>query len=402
ITVKCTGSTRDGSESGGWIENVETGEHVWDMDRAQSTYAGGDRHNRMCRKDLQLERGLYRIAYKSSSFGNGKKREWYGNPPYDPLAWGLTISAENDDDFDSVSGFDPFETFPKIASLTGIGEDELVSYSFTIDEPMRVLVYALGEGYPRSNEMFDYAWLVDDKRRKEIWRMKAGATRHAGGASKNRQTEVVLNLDPGTYTVHFKTDGSHSYGDWNSAPPINPEHWGVTVFSLDPNFVPSIESEPDVTAPLPPSGIDHDGEPLVTMTGMGDYESETRKFTLDETSRVHIFALGEMTLDGRYDYGWITDANTGRTVWEMTRENSERAGGSSKNRKVDTVISLPAGEYEAHYRSDDSHSYPGFKYGGAPDQPEAWGISIWKVPRPTAPEPPTPPTPPEPPTPPGN
>ncbi|MGD8415283.1 MAG: hypothetical protein PVF33_13670, partial [Candidatus Latescibacterota bacterium] len=42
ITVKCTGSTRDGSESGGWIENVETGEHVWDMDRAQSTYAGGD------------------------------------------------------------------------------------------------------------------------------------------------------------------------------------------------------------------------------------------------------------------------------------------------------------------------------------------------------------------------
>ena len=30
--------------------------------------------------------------------------------------------------------------------------------------------------------------------------------------------------------VQYETDGSHSFGDWNAAPPDDPEMWGITVY----------------------------------------------------------------------------------------------------------------------------------------------------------------------------
>jgi hypothetical protein len=30
--------------------------------------------------------------------------------------------------------------------------------------------------------------------------------------------------------VKYETDGSHSFGDWNAAPPDDPEMWGITVY----------------------------------------------------------------------------------------------------------------------------------------------------------------------------
>jgi hypothetical protein len=380
IKVTSAGSFPDGSEHVAWIENIESGKRVWDMTVSESVHAGGSPNNRLARQKFELQGGLFRAVYQSRK-GHGFDH-WRTNPPLDPLSWGLTISASDDRDFDSISRFDPFETLPKIVSLTRVGSDALVSHTFRIDEPMRILVHAVGEGFPDSRELFDYAWLVDERRRKEIWKMSANATKHAGGSYKNRRSEVVLSLDPGSYTIYYKSDGSHSYEDWNDDPPMSPQHWGVTVFSLNPNFVPKADmAEPraPVLPPAPTNGYTHTGPPLVSMTGLGNDANISERFTLDESSRVHIFALGELTLDGRYDYGWITENETGEVVWEMTRKNSERAGGTSKNRKVDTTVMLPSGSYEAHFRTDDSHSFPQFRHGGAPDNPDAWGISIWRV-----------------------
>jgi hypothetical protein len=275
-----------------------------------------------------------------------------------------------------------------IVSLTGIGDEALVSYTFNLEKPMRVLVYAIGEGFPKSNEIFDYAWLIDESRRREVWKMSVEETKHAGGSWKNRRAETVLSLEPGAYTVHYKTDGSHSYPKWNDDEPLDPEHWGVTVFSLDPNYVPSVDPVGPSVPVAPPPKIGLSEEPLVSLTQLGDYASVSEKFVLDRPTVIHIFALGEMTLDGRYDYGWITDVRTGKVVWEMTRKESTRAGGSSKNRRVETDIHLEPGEYQVYYRTDDSHSFPGFKYGGAPDNPEAWGITIWVASQPEHPVPP--------------
>ncbi len=43
-----------------------------------------------------------------------------------------------------------------------------------------------------------------------------------------RDNQVIL-LDKGEYVVHFVTDGSHAYGDWDDDPPDDPEAWGITV-----------------------------------------------------------------------------------------------------------------------------------------------------------------------------
>ncbi len=65
----------------------------------------------------------------------------------------------------------------------------------------------------------------------------------------------------------------------------------------------------------------------------------------------------------------------GETVWEMTYRMTRPAGGDEKNRKVDTQISLEAGEYIAHFVTDDSHSFPNFN-AARPDAPQKWGITI--------------------------
>ena len=59
------------------------------------------------------------------------------------------------------------------------------------------------------------------------------ATRHAGGASKNRVTDTTLELEPGSYEVVYVSDGSHSAAGWNAGPPRDPISWGVTVRRLE-------------------------------------------------------------------------------------------------------------------------------------------------------------------------
>jgi hypothetical protein len=79
------------------------------------------------------------------------------------------------------------------------------------------------------NEMCDYAWIENARTGGTIWRMVYGETMHAGGADKNRAVEGILRLPAGSYVLHYQTDGSHSFNDWNSAPPWDPVHYGVTL-----------------------------------------------------------------------------------------------------------------------------------------------------------------------------
>ena len=52
--------------------------------------------------------------------------------------------------------------------------------------------------------------------------MSVDNTEPAGGADKNRLFDGTLHLAPGSYLVYYRSDGSHSYDDWNAAPPPPP------------------------------------------------------------------------------------------------------------------------------------------------------------------------------------
>jgi hypothetical protein len=54
-------------------------------------------------------------------------------------------------------------------------------------------------------------------------------TDYAGGAKKNRFYNDLVVLKPGDYRVVYETDDSHSYNNWNDAPPLDPTSWGIIV-----------------------------------------------------------------------------------------------------------------------------------------------------------------------------
>jgi hypothetical protein len=117
-----------------------------------------------------------------------------------------------------------------LASLVRVGNHRREQATFTLPTAASVRVYALGEA--DEDEMADGAWITDAAGAK-VWAMSPKDGVHAGGARKNRMQDKILALPAGTYTLHVQTDGSHAFGDWNSAPPRDAEHYGATVYAVE-------------------------------------------------------------------------------------------------------------------------------------------------------------------------
>ena len=117
-----------------------------------------------------------------------------------------------------------------LINLTGLGDREQRSENFQLDTVTKVRIYAIGEG--DRDDMYDYAW-IENENGKIVWEMTYRNTEHAGGAKKNRLFNDAILLQEGTYKVHVITDGSHSFKKWNSNPPHDPFHWGVTVMKVE-------------------------------------------------------------------------------------------------------------------------------------------------------------------------
>ena len=106
-----------------------------------------------------------------------------------------------------------------------------------------------------------------------------------------------------------------------------------------------------------------------------DNEDKTVSFNLTGSQDVRLFAVGEGQAGEMFDYGWIEN-DKGSHVWEMQESKTAHAGGASKNRKVDVVITLPAGNYKLRYKSDDSHAFD--HWNSLPPDINFWGIAIYK------------------------
>ena len=297
--------------------------------------------------------------------------EWNAQPPEDPEAWGLTVAVPDRDARTAVKTF-AYEHIPQnatIVALTGIGNDAMKKQGFTLTRPMDVRIYALGEG--RNGRMFDYGWITSADTRKRVWTMEYDATEAAGGDRKNRLADTTLHLDQGNYVVHYLSDDSHSAAEWNAAAPPDGRRWGITVLAA--------KGPLDRAAVVP---YDEKRNPAIVaeLTGIRDDEQVRKAFSLDRDTEVRIYAVGEGTGGDMVDFGWIEDAKSGRRVWEMTYRATEHAGGAKKNRRFDGVIRLPAGDYVLRYETDGSHSFGDWN-ADPPDDPEAWGITIFRATR---------------------
>jgi CubicO group peptidase (beta-lactamase class C family) len=107
-----------------------------------------------------------------------------------------------------------------------------------------------------------------------------------------------------------------------------------------------------------------------------DNEDKSVAFSLPASQDVRIFAIGEGQAGEMFDFGWIEDVDKGSRVWEMQEPKTAHAGGAGKNRKVDAVITLPAGNYKLRYKSDDSHAFD--HWNSLPPEINFWGIALYK------------------------
>jgi hypothetical protein len=139
-----------------------------------------------------------------------------------------------------------------------------------------------------------------------------------------------------------------------------------------PRVVNTVRVKVDRPPPPPLEGS------FVSLVGIGDDEIASEGFTLSGPHDVRILALGEGISGQMYDYGWIVNAATHETVWQMDYHETEHAGGGQKNRMVDEVVNLEPGRYMVYYVSDGSHSWDDWNT-GAPMKQERWGISLLSV-----------------------
>jgi hypothetical protein len=164
---------------------------------------------------------VYAVTDGSHAFG-----DWNASPPHTPEKWGISL-LDAGGAKPALIPYDEGRKTSVLASIVMVRNSEERSERFRLVKDGDVHVYALGEG--GRGEMHDYAWIESAGKGEVVWEMTYHETDHAGGARKNRVFDHDLHLDAGDYVVHYESDDSHSYEEWNANPPLDPASWGVTV-----------------------------------------------------------------------------------------------------------------------------------------------------------------------------
>lgn len=369
VTVYALGEGHEKDEvfDYGWIVNSETRERVWEMSYSNSDFAGGAAKNILYKGEIKLTKGSYELNYVTDD--SHSREDWNASPPYDPFNYGITLSVNSESDKGTIAiseyGGDKKNI---IVQLVKPRDDDFLQAGFTLKEETKLRIYAIGEGHPQDEQLADYGWIMNAKTRETVWEMKNRNTVHAGGASKNRLIDEFITLPKGDYIVFYQTDDSHSYYNWNDSKPYDSELYGITVMGVGENFsaknfAPYTESESENI--------------LAQLIKVRDDQHVRKRFALDKQTKVRVYAIGEGTIGGMADYAWIEDVNSGIVTWEMTYRMTRYAGGARKNRVFDGTILLEKGEYEVHYRTDDSHAFGDWNEDPPKDRTH-WGVTIYK------------------------
>jgi hypothetical protein len=240
-----------------WLEQNESREKVWAMSLEKSTPAGGSSTNRKEEVILALSPGYYTLHYQtdeSHSFGSWEKPE-----PDNPERWGVELftlgsaaegqaSVEVIADASSVaptysenalpgadipSGSDTppglDTTAVLLVDMSQVGNDADLSQEINLTAETELRIEAQGEISTQGR--YDYGWIEDAASGQRVWEMTLSNTTPAGGEDRNRRFEGTIVIPAGDYLVHFVSDFSHAYGDFNDGPPAREDEWGLRIFA---------------------------------------------------------------------------------------------------------------------------------------------------------------------------
>ncbi|WP_412068275.1 energy transducer TonB [Rubrivirga sp. IMCC43871] len=387
----------------GSIVRLGNRDTVW-TSRGTGVWAGGSLKNRVITDSVSLAPGLYRVAFETDR--SHAYDDWTANPPWFPSNWGLRVTAGTG----VVGPLDASDVdLPIVARFACVGPDSEATATFTLAAEADLLVVAVGE--ITSGTAYDYATLDrrdDDGDWDDVWEQEDAPLSDAGGSDKNRLAVEALSLAPGEYRLRYVTDGSHDcVSGYNNGGEPDDGLWGAALYALDPGLDIAGLGVVSTTAPTAGSNDDDDtGDApdlvfpashllLAAIDSVGNGVDRAQRFTIRRSGPVRVFAAGEISSSTRYDYAQINRAD-GPVVWEMTRANTQAAGGSDFHRQYIGVVRLEPGTYDLRYQSDGSRSFGDF----GPDSRILWGARVYREPTPgtvgdDAP-PPAPPAPPRP------
>jgi len=354
----------------------------WALAMSNSSAAGGSSVNRQFEADVLLGPGIYEIT-----FGAGSSQAWDAwteNPPHLPYQWGFQVSTEIEE---NVRLLDPWNMTEPFVSMLEVGDSELRVSKLETDEALDIVVFGMGE-MTSSSDLYDWGWIEKEGSSERIWEMTYSGSVHAGGDESNRKEMSIMRLDPGTYYVKYKTDGSHSFEAFGKRRPDNAHRWGIAVFILNPDAVTpgSVRTEQVVveersvsassSEPSPLESIAED-QFLIRWTSLGNNEDRSENFVLTEETVLVVSALGEISSSTRYDYGRIESRDAREIIWEMTYNNTTSAGGDDSYRHIVSELTLPAGTYQVFFETDSGVAYGSSLESGLA-HPEDWGIAIFR------------------------
>ncbi len=92
IRIMAMGEGSDGDMYDYAYIKDEDGRRVWEMEYHDTDHAGGARKNREINERVTLEKGTYRVTYKSD--GSHSYNRWNASPPSDEEMWGVIILKE--------------------------------------------------------------------------------------------------------------------------------------------------------------------------------------------------------------------------------------------------------------------------------------------------------------------
>jgi len=215
----------------GWVKDCRTGEVIWAMDAKHAVWAGGAGKNRMCEAGAQLGPGEYAVTYvtdDSHSAGGG----WNASPPWDADHAGMTLywtGAEAEPG--NYVSYARERSPGLLGMIAAVGDRANETVPFELRRPSTVRVVCQGEGF--QSEMYDFGWIEKEGDGERVWTMNFDISNHAGGAKKNREWRGDIQLPAGTYRLRYVSDDSHSFNDWNAAPPSHRgADWGISVYRL--------------------------------------------------------------------------------------------------------------------------------------------------------------------------
>jgi hypothetical protein len=362
----------------GWILDSETRKVVWhtadDIKRPDFDFGSFE-----INAEVPLNKGTYEV-YFTSSFHN-RYGDWnintvgnffddvFGNRNKEKHTvemqegMGIEVSAKSLEK-QSAAGLLEKKLSGAIVSIIKPDDNASVKKGFSLSGPTTLRIYAIGEG--GDEETFDYAWIYDVDKRKRVWVMDYANTNFAGGADKNMAADEKITLPAGNYLVSYSTDDSHSYNNWNSMPPHDPQFSGITIWA---------NSETDKKNIIPFKAAEA-MQPILELTRVRDDDYVSKGLSVKSAGDFRVLCIGESTGDEMADYGWIMNAATREVVWDMNSVRTEHAGGAKKNQMVDAVIHLDKGDYIVYYVTDDSHSYHDWN-AGPPHEQDSYGITLW-------------------------